>query len=245
VVWVALGAGALLFGLWLLRFLANAPVGAIRQGVVWFAGLLAAAVVLLMLFAGRAPQLVGLAGLLAPFAYRWWRNRRAARRFGAAGTAAGGENNESRVETATLEMRLDHTTGRMSGRVRSGPQAGRELAELSRAELLALLADCRAGDPDSVPLLEAWLDRADPDWREAGDGGGGHGAEGARAGRGGGAPGPMSRQEALAVLGLADGASEAEIRAAHRRLMRAAHPDSGGSDWMAARINEARDVLLP
>ena len=63
-------------------------------------------------------------------------------------------------------MRLEHGTGRMSGRVRSGPQAGRELAELPRAELLALLAACRADDPDSVPLLEAWLDRTDPDWRD-------------------------------------------------------------------------------
>lgn len=237
-VWVVLGAGGLLFALWLLRLLANAPVAAVRQGIVWFVGLAGTAFVLLLVVSGRAPQLIWTLGLLAPFAWRWWQNRRAARRFGA-GTA-GEKGGESRVETATLEMRLDHATGRMSGRVRIGPQAGRELAELSRAELLALLAGCRGDDPDSVPLLEAWLDRADPDWREAGEDGG-H-AESGRAAPG---AGPMSRQEALAVLGLAEGASEAEIRAAHRRLMRAAHPDSGGSDWMAARINEARDVLLP
>lgn len=54
----------------------------------------------------------------------------------------------------------------------------------------------------------------------------------------------MSREEAYAVLGLAPGASATDIRAAHRRLMRAAHPDAGGSDWLAARINQARDVLL-
>ena len=240
-VWVALGVGALLFALWLLRLLADAPAASIRKGVAWFAALLAAAFVLVMVFTGRAPQLIGLAGLLAPFAYRWWHNRRAARRFGA-GAAAGEAGGESRVETATLEMRLDHATGQMSGRVRGGPRAGRELAELPRAELLALLAECRAGDPDSVPLLEAWLDRADPEWREADGYDGGH-AEGARGSAAGG--GPMTRQEALSVLGLAEGATEAEIKAAHRRLMRAAHPDSGGSDWMAARLNEARDALLP
>jgi hypothetical protein len=56
--------------------------------------------------------------------------------------------------------------------------------------------------------------------------------------------GPMTRDEAFQVLGLRPGASEADIRSAHRRLMRAAHPDGGGSDWVAARVNQARDVLL-
>ncbi len=54
----------------------------------------------------------------------------------------------------------------------------------------------------------------------------------------------MTRQEAYEVLGLAPGASEVDIRAAHHRLMRTAHPDAGGSDWLAARVNMARDVLL-
>jgi hypothetical protein len=95
--------------------------------------------------------------------------------------------------------------------------------------LRALLADCATEDPESVPLLEAWLDRSQPDWREA-------------------EPpaddGPLTRADALAILGLAEGATETEIRAAHRRLMRAAHPDQGGSDWLASRLNEARDILL-
>jgi curved DNA-binding protein CbpA len=54
----------------------------------------------------------------------------------------------------------------------------------------------------------------------------------------------MAREEALEVLGLPPSASAADIQAAYVRLMRAAHPDQGGSDWLASRINQARDVLL-
>jgi len=115
--------------------------------------------------------------------------------------------------------------------VKRGRYAGRAMGSLDLPELLDLLADCRAEDAESVPLLEAWLDRVEPAWRDADT------APPSRSG-------PMTREEALAVLGLQDGASEAEIRAAHRRLMVAAHPDAGGSDWLAARLNEARDILL-
>ena len=54
----------------------------------------------------------------------------------------------------------------------------------------------------------------------------------------------MTRAEAYEVLGLKAGADPETIHAAHRRLMRMAHPDTGGSDWLASRINQARDVLL-
>ncbi len=58
------------------------------------------------------------------------------------------------------------------------------------------------------------------------------------------ARGSMSRAEALEVLGLRPDAGEVEIQLAYIRLIRSAHPDNGGSDWLAARINQARDVLL-
>lgn len=56
--------------------------------------------------------------------------------------------------------------------------------------------------------------------------------------------GTMTRAEAFEILGLKSGATDTDIRAAYHRLMRAAHPDAGGSDWLAARINQARDTLL-
>lgn len=241
-VWLALGLGTLLLLLWLLRLFASARVETVRKAGLWTAGLLGGGLLLVLLATGRGAQMLWTLVFLAPLGWRAMQSWRAAHRFGRrggeGGPAGGGGGAETAVETATLSMRLDHATGRMSGRVRRGVLAGRELAELGLAELLALLMDCRAADAESVPLLEAWLDRVAPDWREAGPGPGG------AAGGGGPAGGPMGRAEALEVLGLAEGASAEEIRAAHRRLMRAAHPDHGGSDWLAARINQARDVLL-
>ncbi len=94
-----------------------------------------------------------------------------------------------------------------------------------------------ADDPASVQVLDAWLERAD-EAAEAGQAGGSHGR--ARDPD----DGTMSRDRALQILGLSDGATEEEIREAHRRLMMANHPDKGGSSWLAAQINRAKDVLL-
>ena len=235
-VWLAIGVGLLLLGLWLLRVFADADVTAVKRlGAVALGGL-GAVLLVLLLVSGRGGQALWSLALFGPVLWRWWQGRRAAWRFGRREGAAGGE---SVVETAMLSMRLDHGSGRMSGRVRQGRFAGRELLDLALPDALALLAECRRADPESVPLLEAWLDRAEPAWREVGEPGASAGASA------GGGTGPMTREEALAVLGLTEGAGEEAIRAAHRRLMRGAHPDQGGSDWLAARINQARDVLLP
>src|SRR5262249_28021511 len=129
------------------------------------------------------------------------------------------------------------------GTVRRGRFAGARLAELKEEELVALWRECRAEDEASASLLEAYLDRAFPRWREAS--GPGASRDGGR--REQSAPrhtGAMTRDEALKVLGLASGAGPAEIKAAHRRLIAKLHPDHGGSDWLAARINQAKDVLL-
>lgn len=230
-VWMAIGAGLLLLALSLLRLFADAQPQTIRKAGAWMLGTLGALLLVLLLASGRAAQAVWTLVLFGPLVWRLWQGWRAARLFGLGSSGAAGGGGESAVETATLAMRLDHSSGRMSGRVRRGQLAGRELAELALPELLTLLEECRQSDPESVPLLEAWLDRTDPDWRQARPAG--H------------APaGPMTREEALEVLGLREGASAEEIRQAHRRLMRGAHPDQGGSDWLAARINQARDVLL-
>ena len=144
---------------------------------------------------------------------------------------------DSAVRTAFLEMRLDHDSGAVGGRVLAGRHSGRNLDDLSEAALRELLREM-AGDSDSVALFEVYLDRRMPGWRDDFQHDAASGA--------GGSPGPgaMSKEEAYQVLGLAPGASAAEIRAAHRRLMKLVHPDQGGSTFLAAKINQAKDKLL-
>lgn len=232
--WIALGMLALVAMLGLLRAFVSAQPGQIRSVLVWTGGVLGLVLLVVLLASGRGPQAFWALALFGPAIWRWWQARKAARVFSRGGAESSGQRSE--VRTASLVMELEHDSGRMTGRVTRGRFAGQELADLDLPALLSLLAELARDDPESVPLLEAWLDRAHPAWREAAPF-----AEEAPPGRSGG---PMTRAEALAVLGLPEGATEEEIRRAHRRLMRAAHPDQGGSDWLAARLNEARDRLL-
>jgi DnaJ domain len=157
---------------------------------------------------------------------------------------------KSRVSTALLAMELDHDSGNMEGRVLSGRFEGRELGTMEFRELLELREEALALNDQSGALLDAFLDRREPAWREAWAArhGGGHWDGGHRSsngsGRGGNGRTAMGREEALQVLGLSEGATEEEIRAAHRRMMKNFHPDHGGSDYLAAKINQAKDVLL-
>jgi hypothetical protein len=140
----------------------------------------------------------------------------------------------SRVRTAFLEMELDHDTGRMSGRVLAGNYQGASLETLDRATLIKLLSEL---DDDSRDLLAAYLDRREPGWREYEQGDAGAGARPADNGK-------MTEREAYQILGLQPGASPEEISRAHRSLIKKLHPDQGGTTYLAARINEAKDVLL-
>ncbi|MFS8038204.1 DnaJ domain-containing protein [Xanthobacter sp. AM11] len=149
----------------------------------------------------------------------------------------GGAPRVSRVRTAVIEMELNHADGAMTGRVLAGPHAGTALEALDVPALLGVRALC---DAQSLALLEAYLDRRAPAWREHAQGDAG-GRDMGGAGSGGGA---MTEQEAYQVLGLEQGADAASVRAAHRDLMKKLHPDHGGSSYLAAKINRAKDVIL-
>ena len=195
--------------------------------IVKLVGVVAAAVLgLLLIVSGRAASLIGIAPLLL-LAFLGW--KQAARRRAAAGGPAPGAS--STVATRYLRMSLDHDSGTISGEVTAGRFAGRSLADLSLEDVLELRREC-SDDPQSVSILEGYLDKFHPEWREPG--------KAPPPGSGG----SMTVEEARAILGVGPEASGEDIREAHRRLMQKLHPDRGGSTYLAAQINRARDLLL-
>lgn len=233
--WILLGAAVLVGMLVLLRVFITANPRALARGLRIAAAGGGLAAVAGLVAAGRGNLVLAVGTVAAPFLVRWLRSRRRPGKGGGASSPAGAV---SQVETLFLRMELDHASGALTGEVLQGPLRGRPLASLDRGEVMALLSACRAGDPPSVPLLERWLSRTRPEWASSGPK---SGAEQATRPPPGGA---MGRDEALEVLGLDAGADEAAIREAHRRLMQKIHPDHGGSSYLAAKINQARDELL-
>jgi DnaJ-domain-containing protein 1 len=133
-------------------------------------------------------------------------------------------------------MQLDHDSGTMNGRVLAGRHQGAALDTLDRAALIDLFAEI---DSDSRELLAAYLDRREPGWREHAQGDAGAGS-----GRSSSSSAKMTEEEAYQILGIQAGATTEEITRAHRTLMKKLHPDQGGTTYLAARVNEAKDVLL-
>ena len=181
--------------------------------------------------------LIPLALTFLPLLIRGMRSAAAARQ---GGTPSPGK--QSGIETAYLRMSLDHDSGEMHGTVIRGEFAGQDLHELSHAQLVELLNECKANDEQSARLIESYIERAFGD--------GGHQEESTSNQHSSRRRAPyqsstaMSRDEAFEVLGLERGSSEAEIRDAHHKLLLKIHPDQGGSDYLAAKINQAKEVLL-
>jgi hypothetical protein len=157
--------------------------------------------------------------------------------FGSAGFSARTQKSAgqtSHVRSAYLEMELDHDSGTMRGRIIAGRHQGETLDRLDVKTLAGLLDEM---DEESRALLVAYLDRRDSSWSEYAQG---HAAAGRAAASGG----KMTEQEAYQILGVEPGASADAITRAHRTLMKKLHPDQGGSTYLAARINEAKEILF-
>ncbi|MDD9814880.1 MAG: molecular chaperone DnaJ [Gammaproteobacteria bacterium] len=236
---LVIGGLALLGLMWFLAWLGRAPPHKRAKAVKLFLLYAAAALLLFLIFSGKLHPLFALVTALLPWIQRALLVRRAFNFFKSARGPTPGQ--QSTVHSAHLRMTLDHDSGAMDGEITAGTHRGRRLGELDFAALSALLAEYRAADAQSAQLLETYLQREHAaDWAAAGEGGGGEGG-----GAGGAEMAELSVAKAYEVLGLTDSSGREAVVAAHKKLMQKFHPDrDGGSSYLAATINQARDVLL-
>ena len=233
-----LGIALLVALVFFLRWYATAPPSDLLKVLKWGGLTIGGLLVLFMLLRGGFQFLWIAAAFLIPYLLR----RRAMRGWAQASKPRT-EGQRSTVRTRFVAMELDHDTGDMDGEVLEGPHRGRRLSDLDLDSLLDLLHLAYNEDSQSAQVIQSYLDRVHGDeWHErAGEAGSAGGGSNSAAKPG---TSQMTRDEAYEVLGLQPGAGEDEIRAAHRRLIREYHPDAGGSDYLAAKINEAKDLLL-
>ncbi len=226
--YVLIGGGALIALMVVMQFTRNTTPRKLARMMRWVVGGLLVAVSALFALRGQ----VGLVTFTGPVAYMILRYGRIGN-FSFEGVEVS-EDNESGVKSRVISMTLDHDTGAVSGRVTAGRFRGRDLFDLDENQMRSLLDEV-ARDSDSLALLETWLDKNRAGWREYFGGTGRADAD---------APVADPEAEAYEVLGLHPGATEAEIRAAHKKLMLGVHPDQGGSTYLASKINAAKDRLL-
>lgn len=192
-----------------------------------------------LVLTGKLAGLFAVAAGLAPWVMRALRLHslwKSVGQMGGARTAQASPGNRSSVDTRFFRMSLDHDTGQLDGEILEGPGTGSLLSQVNFEQAMDLWSRAQV-DPPSAQVLESWLDRTWPDWREKA-------GTGPRDEKPAATTGAMSRDEAWEILGLQPDSSADDVKAAHRRLMRMVHPDHGGSTWLASRINQARDLLL-
>lgn len=239
--WIALGLFSLL-GLYLVgRWFVNAQPADVFRALRWLAMIVVVVGLTAIVLSGRWNLLWVLSFPAFPLLMRWRAMR--AMQKNAHGPK---EGQQSQVDTRFLRMTLDHDTGDMDGEVREGPYAGQLLSDMKLGALIELWRECAREDEQSRGVLESYLDRGHPEWRDVvGEGASSTGTDGARGNR----ESPwtrntMSVEEAREILGVGPDASDEDVEMSFRHEMKRAHPDQGGSDWMAAKVNQARDVLL-
>ena len=193
-------------------------------------GKLGLIVPVLVTLAAALLRLAPLLLQLLPALQRSWRQHQSRQ------ARSAGNSGQSIADSKYVHLTLNHSTGEISGRVTHGRFSGRDLHGMSLPELLDCYRECSRDDTESTALLEAYLDRVyGEQWRS--------GARNDQSSRGSNGR-EISREDAYRVLGLNPGASRDAIIQAHRRLMQKLHPDRGGSDYLAAEINRAKEILL-
>lgn len=231
--------GWLLYTVHLKKLLSQGQAGKIKLVLIGL-GL----VFLAMALSGRAPALFAILGAAMTQVVRFgpllMRFAPSLKRFfgaGAVGAGAYGSANASKVSTTTILMTLDHTSGKINGTILQGQFAQRELDSLDAAELKALYQYCAENDTEAVRLLQTYIQRQRASEWDDQDGAESQGTSGSTGGA-------MTHEEAKQILGLEEPISKETVTAAHRSLMGQFHPDKGGSDYLATKINSARELLI-
>jgi hypothetical protein len=227
--YILIGGGALIALMVLYQMLRKANVRRLARWSRWFVGGALALLSAFLIFRGQ----IGIASITGPLAFVILRYGRIGN-FSFEGTTLG-EDNASSVRSRFIVMTLDHDSGTVEGRVIAGAFKGANLMDLGEEETRQLLGDV-ASDADSLALLETWLDKNRVGWRDY--------FAGKTASDGAEASTIDPDEEAYEILGLKPGAAADEIREAHHKLMKGVHPDQGGSNYLAVKINGAKDRLL-
>ncbi|MAI42259.1 MAG: hypothetical protein CMP95_07355 [Gammaproteobacteria bacterium] len=149
-------------------------------------------------------------------------------------TSSSNNRHTSEINTKYLHMILFHENGKMNGDVLEGKYINAKLNDLSLDQMLELQKEC-SKDPDSLSLLEAFLDREYANWRDKIESNSDTSIITSSF---------MNERQAEEILGLTKEATREQIIQAHRKLMQKLHPDRGGSTFLAAKVNEAKSVLL-
>jgi len=220
-----------------IRWYASADTQSVLRFFKWLAYVILGFLLIFFVFSGRLGwTFMALPALIPIFlrlrtALRTYKNF--SKMMGLGGTQA--SNQTSDVETKTLKMSLNQDTGEMTGIILDGPNTGKKIEEMGREEIFQVVGYCLQNDHEAAQILEAYLDRSDPDWRSSF-----YSNEQAPDSKVKG----MERKEALQVLGLGDEATDLQIKKAYHNLISNLHPDKGGSAYLAAKINQAKETLL-
>jgi len=210
----------------------------IAKVIKWLAVLVLCGILFFVILSGRAALITPLLIFILPFVRRRLQNIFSGSFFSVGSAPSSGQ--ESNVETSYLRMSLDHDSATIQGQVLRGEFKGRSLSNLTLSELLQLLDELEENDSESADLLRAFLDRTHSDWEDFVD----VKSRGRSKDDVNQHDTLMTEDEALEILELEPGASNQEVREAHRRLMKKVHPDQGGSTYLASKINQAKELLL-
>ena len=233
-----LGLALIVGSLLILRWYVNARPSTLLKVTKWLVIGTICALAIFFLIAGPKSWALWSIPVLLPWLMRFRSAMRYARNWSrmrnAESASSRGTESTSEVQTDFLKMYLNHHSGEMKGDIIKGRFSGKKLENLSIDDLGDLLDEVY-GDDQSLQVLQAYLDRYyGSDWQSQNKGAYTKGQQN----------GAMTVEQAHKILNLNVGASKSEIREAHRRLMTKLHPDHGGSNYLAAQINQAKDLLL-